>query len=593
MPESNGNHLEATLWAAADKLRGHLDAAEYKHVVLGLIFLKYISDAFTEKYDQLLLWTSTPEHVYYLKEPQMRYQVLEDRDEYLAENIFWVPKAARWDHIQAHAKSPEIGLLIDKAMAAIERENPALKGVLPQDYGRETLDKRRLGELVDLIGTIGLGDAESRSLDILGRVYEYFLGQFADAEGKKGGEFYTPKSIVELLVAMLAPREGERIYDPCCGSGGMFVSSEEFVEMHGGRIGDIAIYGQESNPTTWKLCKMNLAIRGIDHDLGPHAADSFHRDLHPDLKADVVIANPPFNMSDWGGELLTDDARWAYSTPPAGNANYAWVQHFIHHLAADGRAGFVLANGSMSTQTSGEGEIRQRLIEADLVACMVALPPQLFYNTQIPACLWFIDRAKPQHRAGETLFIDARDLGEMVDRTRRVLTAADIARIAATYHAWQTSPQVSGEPAQSLSKGTAEGGQTSPLTSGELAQSLSKGTVEGGQTSPLASGEPAQSLSKGTAGGVQASPLTSGGTEGGYQDEPGFCATADQETIAGHGYVLTPGRYVGFAEEADDGEPFAAKMERLTAALAAQFAESKRLEGVIRKNLQSLGWEIP
>ena len=367
----------------------------------------------------------------------MRYEIVEDRDEYLAENVFWVPKDARWPFLQAQAKSPEIGVLLDKAMAAIERENPRLKGVLPSDYGRADLDKRRLGELVDLVGTIGLGDAASRSQDVLGRVYEYFLGQFADAEGKKGGEFYTPQSIVRLLTAMLAPHEGARVYDPCCGSGGMFVQSERFVEMHGGRIGDIAVYGQESNPTTWKLCKMNLAIRNIDGNLGTHAADSFHEDLHPDLKADFILANPPFNMSDWGGELLEDDVRWQFGTPPANNANYAWMQHFIHHLASNGRAGFVLANGSMSTQTSGEGTIRQRIVEADLVECMVALPPQLFYNTQIPACLWFIDRDKPAHRKGQTLFIDARDLGEMIDRTRRELTDADIARIADTYHAWR------------------------------------------------------------------------------------------------------------------------------------------------------------
>ncbi|MBN1262620.1 MAG: SAM-dependent DNA methyltransferase, partial [Anaerolineae bacterium] len=495
---SNGAALgfEATLWAAADKLRGHLDAADYKHVVLGLIFLKYISDAFEEKYEQLRLWASDPHHPYYVKDEPARYQIVEDRDEYLAENIFWVPREARWHTLQAQAKDPKIGLLIDKAMRAIERENPSLKGVLPQDYGRADLDKRRLGELVDLIGAIGLGDKESRNQDILGRVYEYFLGQFADAEGKKGGEFYTPQSIVKLLVAMLQPYHG-RIFDPCCGSGGMFVQSEKFVEAHGGRLGDIAIYGQESNPTTWKLCKMNLAIRSIEGDLGAHAADSFHDDLHLDLKVDFILANPPFNMSDWGGALLEDDVRWAYGTPPTGNANYAWIQHFIHHLAADGQAGFVLANGSMSTQQSGEGDIRRRLVEADLVACMVALPPQLFYNTQIPACLWFLDRAKPAHRRGQTLFIDARDLGELVSRVRRELTGEDIARIAAAYRTWRAP-------------------------------------------------------------------------EGQYQDAPGFCASADAETIAGHGHILTPGRYVGFAEEEDDGEPFEEKMERLTATLAKQ-----------------------
>jgi type I restriction enzyme M protein len=517
---ANGGELgfEKKLWAAADKLRGHLDAAEYKDVVLGLIFLKYISDAFEEHYEQLRLWTSDPESAYYIKEPRLRYQVLEDRDEYIAENIFWVPEEARWSYLQAHAKDPRIGILIDEAMQAIERENPRLKGVLPQGYGRDDLDKRRLGELIDLIGTIGLGDEVSRSKDILGRVYEYFLGQFADAEGKKGGEFYTPKSIVQLLVTMLEPYRG-RVFDPCCGSGGMFVQSERFVEAHGGRVDDISIYGQESNPTTWRLCKMNLAIRGIEGNLGGEPADTFHNDLHPDLKADYVLANPPFNMSDWGGHLLQDDVRWQYGTPPENNANYAWVQHFVHHLAYAGQAGFVLANGSMSTQTSGEGEIRRALVEDDLVACMVALPPQLFYNTQIPACLWFLDRAKPAHRAGETLFIDARELGEMVSRTRRVLTGAEIARVAEAYRAWR-------DP------------------------------------------------------------------DGAYEDEPGFCASAAVEEIEGHGFVLTPGRYVGFEEEEDDGEPFEEKMERLTNQLAGQFKRSAELEDEIRVKVEQLGYEL-
>lgn len=432
--------FETTLWAAADKMRNNMDAAEYKHVVLGLIFLKYISDAFEERHDWLLEEAAKPGSEFYVKEPQARYSVAEDRDEYIAENIFWVPKEARWSMLQANAKQPNIGKLIDDAMTAIERDNPSLKGVLPKEYARPALDKQRLGELIDLIGTIGLGTKESRSKDILGRVYEYFLAQFASAEGKRGGQFYTPQSVVQVLVTMLAPYKG-RVYDPCCGSGGMFVQGEKFVETHGGRIGDIAVYGQESNPTTWRLAKMNLAIRGIDNNLGAENADTFHRDLHPDLKADFILANPPFNMSDWGGERLRDDKRWAYGVPPAGNANYAWVQHFIHHLAPHGIAGFVLANGSMSSNTSGEGEIRKAIIEADLVDCMVALPGQLFYSTQIPVCLWFLARNKKdgryRDRAGETLFIDARKLGTLVDRTHRELSAEDIARIADTYHAWR------------------------------------------------------------------------------------------------------------------------------------------------------------
>lgn len=505
--KTNGNgvpaNLEAKLWTAADKLRGHLDAADYKHVVLGLIFLKYISDAFQELYNQL---------------SQDEYADPEDRDEYLAENIFFVPEVARWAKLQQNAKSPEIGVLVDRAMAAIEKDNPSLKGVLPQDYGRENLDKRRLGELIDLISTIAMGDKESRSQDILGRVYEYFLGQFASAEGKKGGQFYTPKPVVRLLVDMLEPYRG-RVYDPCCGSGGMFVQSEKFIEEHGGNVGDLSVYGQESNPTTWRLCKMNLAIRGIDGNIGTHAADTFHENLHRDLRADFVIANPPFNMSDWGGNLLEDDPRWLFDTPPAGNANFAWVQHMIYHLSAKGRAGFVLSNGSMSTNTRGEKEIRQQMIEADLVDCMVALPPQLFYNTQIPACLWFLNKAKPAHRKGQTLFIDARRMGFMLDRTLRDLSDEEIEQIAGMYHVWRVG-------------------------------------------------------------------------NGDYQDIPGFCRSATLDEIAGHGYVLTPGRYVGAADVEDDGEPFEEKMERLTTTLQEQFAESDRLERKIRDNLGRLGYDL-
>jgi len=425
---SSGANLgfEETLWQTANKLLPFMDAAEYKHVVLGLIFLKYISDSFEEHHNQLL---KDP-----LADP-------EDRDEYTAANIFWVPSSARWNYLQGKAHTPEIGKLIDEAMAAIEKDNKTLKNILPGNYARQDLDKAKLGELVDLIGTIGLGERENRSKDILGRVYEYFLGKFASAEGKLGGQFYTPRCVVQLLVAMLAPVPGKRIFDPCCGSGGMFVQSEKFVEDHGGKIGDIAIYGQESNPTTWRLAKMNLAIRGIEADLGSENGDSFLKDLHKDRQFDFVIANPPFNMKDWGGDQLTKDPRWQYGIPPKGNANYAWIQHFLWHLAPDGLAGFVLANGSMSSQQSGEGAIRQAIIEADLVDCMVALPGNLFYSTSIPACLWFLSCGKNngryRDRRGETLFIDARALGEMTDRVHRELTEDDVAKIAGTYHAWR------------------------------------------------------------------------------------------------------------------------------------------------------------
>jgi len=438
--KNNGANLgfEQKLWQAADKLRSNMDAAEYKHVVLGLIFLKYISDAFEEHHKKIEKDTSDPKSGLYVKDQSSRYYVMEDKDEYLAENIFWVPKESRWEFLQDNAKKPEIGKLIDSAMEAIEKENPSLKGVLPKDYARPSLNKQVLGELIDLVGTIGLGDKENRSKDILGRVYEYFLGQFADAEGKKGGQFYTPRSIVAVLVEMLEPYKG-RIFDPCCGSGGMFVQSEKFIEAHGGRIGDISVYGQESNSTTWRLSKMNMAIRKIDANI--QLGDSFHNDQHKDLKANFIIANPPFNMSDWGGENLQDDVRWKFGVPPKNNANFAWVQHFIHHLAPTGTAGFVLANGSMSSNTSGEGEIRRKIVEADLVDCMVALPSQLFYNTAIPACLWFISRDKSngkfRNRKKEILFIDARNMGQMVDRRHRELTKEEVKKIADTYHAWR------------------------------------------------------------------------------------------------------------------------------------------------------------
>ncbi len=417
--------FEAKLWAAADALRNNMDAAEYKHVVLGLIFLKYISDAFEAKHAAL-------------EAERSKGADPEDPDEYKAERIFWVPKEARWSHLKANAPQPTIGSIVDEAMAAIERDNPTLKGVLPKDFARPGLDKARLGQLVNLVSDIALGAPAERAKDTLGRVYEYFLSQFASAEGKKGGQFYTPSHVVRVLVEMLAPYKG-RVYDPCCGSGGMFVQSEKFIEAHSGKIGDISIFGQESNYTTWRLAVMNLAIRGIDAHI--EHGDTFHNDRHPDVRADYVLANPPFNDSDWRGELLKNDKRWTYGVPPAGNANYAWIQHFLHHLSPTGIAGFVLANGSMSSGQSGEGDIRRAIVEDDLVDCIVAMPGQLFYSTQIPVCLWFLARAKSngkfRRRTGESLFIDARKMGTLVDRIHRELSDDDVARIAGTYHAWR------------------------------------------------------------------------------------------------------------------------------------------------------------
>ena len=509
--------FEAKLWLTADKLRNNMDAAEYKHVVLGLIFLKYISDTFEEHRAKLLGGQG-----------DYAGANAEDPDEYKAENVFWVPADARWSHLQASAKQPIIGKLVDDAMVAIERDNPRLRGVLPKEYARPGLDKQRLGELIDVIATIELtaaseGEKTHRSVDLLGRVYEYFLTRFASAEGKNGGQFYTPSCVVRCLVEMLAPYRG-RIYDPACGSGGMFVQSEKFVESHGGKLGDISIYGQESNPTTRRLAVMNLALRGIEADFGPEHADTFRRDLHPDLRADYVLANPPFNDSDWFRK--DDDVRWQFGVPPKGNANFAWVQHFIHHLAPQGMAGFVLANGSMSSNQSGEGDIRRALIEADLVDCMVALPGQLFYSTQIPVCLWFLAKHKNadarrgfRDRRQQTLFIDARKMGTLIDRVHRELTDDDLQRITSTYHNWR------GEPGQ-----------------------------------------------------------------GPYQDLPGFCKSATTSEIAAHGHVLTPGRYVGAEEAEDDGDPFEEKMPRLVAELHAQFAESAKLEEAIKANLRGLGY---
>jgi len=509
---SSGANLgfEEKMWKAADKLRNNMDAAEYKHVVLGVVFLKYISDAFKEVHEELV---NDPEK---LSDP-------EEIDEYKMRNVFWVPPEARWDQLQKNAKQPTIGTLVDDAMDAIERDNSSLKGVLPKNYGREALDKQRLGELIDLVGTIGLGDKESRSKDILGRVYEYFLGQFADAEGKKGGQFYTPRSIVQLLVAMMEPFKG-RVFDPCCGSGGMFIQSEKFVQSHQGRLDDINVYGQESNQTTWRLCKMNLAIRGIESKFVIwNNEGSFLNDAHKDLKADYLLANPPFNDSDWKGDSLREDVRWKYGVPPVRNANFAWVQHFIHHLAPRGVAGFVLANGSMSSTMSNEGEIRKNIVQADLVDCMIALPSQLFYNTMISACLWFITRDKQNNkyrdRGGEALFIDARKLGIMVDRRHRELTPEDIKKIADAYHVWR----------------------------GEL---INGHKVE-------------------------------------YVDVPGFCKAVKLDEIRKQSHILTPGRYVGAEEEHEDEEVFKEKMERLVAELSEQMKEGNKLDEEIQENLET------
>lgn len=498
------------LFKAADKLRGNLEPSEYKHVALGLIFLKYISDAFEGLYDKL---------------KADEYADEEDPEEYIAENVFWVPPEARWSHLQANAKRPEIGKLIDDAMEAIERapSNEGLKGVLPKNYARPTLNKTMLGELIDLFSNIGMHDSSDKAKDLLGRVYEYFLSGFASSEGKRGGEFFTPRSVVRTLVEMLEPYKG-RVYDPCCGSGGMFVQSEKFIEEHGGRRNDIAVYGQEINHTTWRLAKMNLAVQGIDADIRWNNEGSFHRDEFPDLKADFILANPPFNISDWGGERLAEDARWTFGLPPRGNANFGWLQHIIHHLAPRGTAGVVLANGSMSSQQSGEGEIRKAMIEADQVDCMVALPGQLFYSTQIPACLWILARDKSANghrdRRGEILFIDARKLGFMVDRVRREFTAEDVEKIAGTYHRWRSKPETRAK------HGWAD-----------------------------------------------------------YADEPGFCRTADQELVREHGYVLTPGRYVGAMDVEDDGVSFQERFQGLRDTLLKQFAEGQVIEERIASSL--------
>lgn len=510
--------FEAPLWAAADKLRGNMDAAEYKHVALGLIFLKYISDRFNERRNEIAADQTIPD--------VLRDELLEEKDSYTAESVFWVPEHARWEYLKENATStkPTIGELIDTAMLDIERENPTLKGVLTKNYARPELDQTKLAEVVKLFSDLAFRD-EHHGQDVLGRVYEYFLGQFAIAEGKRGGQYYTAGCVVRLLVAMIQPFKG-RVYDPCCGSGGMFVQSEQFIEAHEGGRNDISIYGQESNPTTWRLAKMNLAIRGIEANLGSKWADSFHEDMHPGIKADYILANPPFNQSDWGQEKLQGDVRWQFGTPPAGNANYGWVQHIYHHLAPHGIAGFVLANGSLSSQQSGEGEIRQRLIEKDVIDCIVALPGQLFSTTQIPVCLWFVARDKSngivkdkklRDRRGDVLFIDARNMGTMVTRTLKELTADDIATIADTYHAWRE---------------------------------------KGGK----------------------------------YEDVPGFAKSVSLADIAAKRFVLTPGMYVDQAAQADDGEAFADKMARLTATLKAQMERGNVLDMEIRSQLKKVGY---
>ena len=541
-----------TLWKAADTLRGQVDAAEYKHIVLGLLFLKYISDSFQARRDKLRGELEDEG----IGGAQME-QLLESRDEYTAERVFWVPPEARWANLQNQATRPDIATLIDDAILAVERDNPKLKGKLPRDYARRGIAPEKMRGLIDLIAGIGFKDDRASARDMLGRVYEYFLGKFAQAEGKLGGEFFTPRSIVRLLVEMLEPYKG-RVYDPCCGSAGMFVQSERFVEAHGGQKTDISIFGQESNPTTWRLAHMNLAIRGIEANLGLQPSDSFLRNLHPDLKADYILANPPFNISDWSGRLLQDDVRWRYGTPPTGNANYAWIQHFIHHLAppngrGGGVAGFVMANGSLSSGSGGEGEIRQRIIEADLVDAIVALPPQLFLTTGIPACLWFLTRDKTgrnlrvsdRARTGETLFIDARKLGTMQTRALRVLTGGD-----------------DGETL--LADGLGDPKHDSDI--GHIVYAFRRWR-----------GEPAPAWWNEADHGVWI-----------YHDIPGFCKA---ETIGGikkHGFVLTPGRYVGAEAPENDREPFTEKYPRLLAQMEESFAEVERLAAEVRTRLEKV-----
>ena len=524
--------IKKTLWATADKLRANMDAAEYKHLVLGLIFVKYISDTFAARRAELARRFADPADDYFLDDANLFEGELEDRDYYREVNVFWVPESARWETLRASAKQTDIGKRIDDALSVIEAENPKLKTILDKRYARAQLPDGKLGELVDMVSTIGFGDDPGKARDVLGQVYEYFLGQFASAEGKRGGQFYTPASIVKTLVAVLAPHHG-KVYDPCCGSGGMFVQSEKFIEAHGGKLGDVAIFGQESNPTTWRLAAMNLAIRGIDFNLGREPADTFVRNQHPDLRADFILANPPFNISDWWHGSLEGDARWVYGTPPAGNANYAWLQHMLYHLKPNGRAGIVLANGSMSSSQNSEGDIRRAMVENDVVEVMIALPGQLFFNTQIPACLWFMTKQKTVRR-GEVLFIDARKLGQMISRVQTEFTDEVIARIAGTVAAWR-------------------GSTSSPR--------MEKA--------------------------VRPEPV-----EGHYEDIPGYCRSVKLSEIAEHGHVLTPGRYVGAEEVEDDDEAFADKMQKLTEKLGEQMAKGVELDALIRQKLGGLGYEF-
>lgn len=542
------------MWKAADKLRKNIDAAEYKHIVLGLIFLKYISDAFDELYEKLQAGEGDSSSEWAGADP-------EDKDEYKAENVFFVPETARWSYLLTQAKQPDIGKTVDAAMDAIEKENPSLRDVLPKVFARGNLDPTSLGGLIDLIGNIALGHAKARSADLLGHVFEYFLGEFALAEGKKGGQFYTPRSVVELLVEMLEPYKG-RVLDPCCGSGGMFVQSEKFVTGHQGKINDISIYGQESNQTTWRLAKMNLAIRHLDSSqVKWNNEGSFLNDAHKDLKADYVIANPPFNDSDWSGDLLRGDGRWQHGVPPTGNANYAWIQHFLYHLNPNGQAGFVLAKGALTSKSSGEGEIRKQLVEAGLVDCIVNLPAKLFLNTQIPACLWFLSRNKSgrhsreggnsegfRNRADEILFIDARNLGHLINRRTKEFTAEDIATITSTYHNWRNDPSVI------------------PTSSSAIPTS-SSGIPTSSSVNPTSSSViPAKA-------GIQQ-----------YEDIKGFCNAASIERVRELDYVLTPGRYVGLPDDEDDFD-FKERFTQLKAEFAAQLQEEAKLNALIAESL--------
>lgn len=516
MAKTDTSSFEQKLFKAADKLRKNIDAAEYKHVVLGLVFLKYISESFSELHQKL---------------EEDEWSDPEDRDEYIAENVFFVPKEARWSHIHANAKLPTIGQTIDAAMDAIEKENKELKNVLPQVYGKANLDKTSLGELIDLISNTELQAENENSKDLFGRVYEYFLGEFANAEGKKGGQFYTPKAIVKLMVEMIEPYKG-RVYDPASGSGGMFVMSEKFVTEHSGNVKDITVYGQESNQTTWKLSKMNLAIRNINSKFVQwNTEGTFLKDAHPDLKADFILANPPFNQKDWGIDILQEDGRWKYGLPPNGNANFGWMQHMLYHLSPRGVMATVLANGSLSSNTSGEGEVRKNLVEAGLVECIVALPKQLFYNTGIPACIWYLRRGREKNK--EILFIDASEMGYMKDRTHKDLSEDDINLITSTYHNWR----ILSKPA----------------------------------TQSVASSESLEEL---------------------YKDIKGFCKSANLETIRKHNHVLTPGRYVGIPDEEDDGIPFSDKMEVLTTTLQQQMQQEEVLNQEIKKQLANIGFSL-